>query len=231
MLAAQGSSRSRARTARICRARDPDPYIAPRPTYYKQDPRGPLKDFLPGPTCPRYRESRRPLDFPAEFRRSTWTPAHRIEPTPAKSRLEAAEKRRREGSPRAREDSFPHGSSRRQGIEGNAGDPRPLPRPVDLVVGLSSPKLTENEVESFSRMANVSDDVLRIIGKNRAWTKNYSVIVGLTKNPKTPVAMSMNFLARLSARDLGLLAVDRNVAEPLRIAAKKRVSAGSKKQE
>jgi hypothetical protein len=80
-------------------------------------------------------------------------------------------------------------------------------------------------------MANVSDDVLRIIGKNRAWTKNYSVIVGLTKNPKTPVAMSMNFLARLSARDLGLLAVDRNVAEPLRIAAKKRASAGSKKQE
>jgi hypothetical protein len=105
------------------------------------------------------------------------------------------------------------------------------PNKLISVSVLSSPKLTENEVESFSRMANVSDDVLRIIGKNRAWTKNYSVIVGLTKNPKTPVAMSMNFLARLSARDLGLLAVDRNVAEPLRIAAKKRASAGSKKQE
>ena len=77
-------------------------------------------------------------------------------------------------------------------------------------------------------MANVSDDVLRIIGSNRAWTKNYSVIVGLTKNPKTPVAMSMNFLARLSVRDLGLLAVDRNVAEPLRVAARKKVAAGAK---
>lgn len=102
------------------------------------------------------------------------------------------------------------------------------PNKLISVSVLSSPKLTENEVESFSRMANVSDDVLRIIGKNRAWTKNYSVIVGLTKNPKTPVAMSMNFLSRLSARDLGLLAVDRNVAEPLRIAAKKKVSAGPK---
>jgi hypothetical protein len=90
---------------------------------------------------------------------------------------------------------------------------------------LSSPKLTENEVEAFSRMANVSDDVLRIIGSNRAWTKNYSIVVGLTKNPKTPVAMSMNFLPRLSARDLGLLAVDRNVAEPLRVAAKKKLKA------
>jgi hypothetical protein len=100
------------------------------------------------------------------------------------------------------------------------------PNKLISVSVLSSPKLTENEVEAFSRMANVSDDVLRIIGKNRAWTKNYSVIVGLTKNPKTPVAMSMNFLSRLSARDLGLLAVDRNVAEPLRIAAKKKISAG-----
>jgi hypothetical protein len=102
------------------------------------------------------------------------------------------------------------------------------PNKLISVSVLSSPKLTENEVEAFSRMANVSDDVLRIIGKNRAWTKNYSVIVGLTKNPKTPVAMSMNFLSRLSARDLGLLAVDRNVAEPVRIAAKKKLSAGSK---
>ena len=102
------------------------------------------------------------------------------------------------------------------------------PNKLISVSVLSSPKLTENEVEAFSRMANVSDDVLRIIGKNRAWTKNYSVIVGLTKNPKTPVAMSMNFLSRLSARDLGLLAVDRNVAEPLRIAAKKKISAGPK---
>ena len=29
---------------------------------------------------------------------------------------------------------------------------------------LSSPKLTDQEVESFARMANVSEDVLRIIG-------------------------------------------------------------------
>jgi hypothetical protein len=93
---------------------------------------------------------------------------------------------------------------------------------------LSSPKLTEKEVETFARMANVSDDVLRIIGSNRAWIKNYSVVVGLTKNPKTPVAMSMNFLARLSTRDLGLLAVDRNVAEPLRVAARKKVAAGAR---
>ena len=40
---------------------------------------------------------------------------------------------------------------------------------------LSSPKVTEPEVAGFARMASVSEDVLRIIGHNRAWMKNYSV--------------------------------------------------------
>jgi hypothetical protein len=92
---------------------------------------------------------------------------------------------------------------------------------------LSSPKLTESEVESFARMATISDEVLRIIGANRAWTKNYNIVHGLTKNPKTPLAMSMNFMSRLNARDLSQLSVDRNVPEPLRIAARKRVVAST----
>jgi hypothetical protein len=88
---------------------------------------------------------------------------------------------------------------------------------------LSSPKLTENEIEGFARMASVSEDVLRTIGLNRAWTKKYSILVGLTKNPKTPLAISMNFMARLNDRDVTQLSVDRNVPEPLRVAARKRV--------
>lgn len=90
---------------------------------------------------------------------------------------------------------------------------------------LSSPKLTEQEVESFVRMGSVSEDVLRAIGANRAWTKNYGVILGLAKNPKTPLAMSLNFLARLNDGDLKQLSADRNIPEPLRLAARKRVVA------
>ena len=92
---------------------------------------------------------------------------------------------------------------------------------------LSSPKLTESEVEAIARMATVSEDVLRTIGSNRAWTKNYSVVLGLTKNPKTPLAMSMNLMQRLSDRDVAQLSVDRNVPEPLRVAARKRASSST----
>jgi len=89
---------------------------------------------------------------------------------------------------------------------------------------LSSPKVSEPEVESFARMANVSEDVLRIIGSNRVWLKNYGVVVGLTKNPKTPLGLSLNLMSRLNDRDMTMLSVDRNVPGPLRVAARKRAT-------
>ncbi|MGE5813070.1 MAG: hypothetical protein ACM36C_01160, partial [Acidobacteriota bacterium] len=85
------------------------------------------------------------------------------------------------------------------------------------------PKLAESEVEAFARMGNVSDEVLRIIGNNRSWTKNYGVIAALVRNPKTPPAISMNLMNRLNDRDMKMLAVDRNVPEGLRVAARKYV--------
>lgn len=90
---------------------------------------------------------------------------------------------------------------------------------------LSSPKVAEPEVEAFAKMANVSDDVLRIIGNNRAWMKNYGIVHSLTRNPKCPLGLSLNLMARLNDRDLAQLSVDRNVPEPLRIAARKKVVA------
>jgi hypothetical protein len=91
---------------------------------------------------------------------------------------------------------------------------------------LSSSKITEQEIEAYARMANVSDDVLRIIGSNRAWTKNYGVVVALTRNPKTPIGLSLNLMARLNDRDLNVLSMDRNVPEPLRAAARRKVVFG-----
>jgi hypothetical protein len=88
---------------------------------------------------------------------------------------------------------------------------------------LTSPKLTEAEVESFARMGNVSEDVLRIIGSNRAWMKNYGVVVALIKNAKTPLSISLTLMHRLLERDLVKLSVDRNVTDPLRVAAKRKV--------
>jgi hypothetical protein len=88
---------------------------------------------------------------------------------------------------------------------------------------LSCPRVTEQEIEVFARMGNISDDILRTIGSTRAWVKNYNIVLSLTKNPKTPLALSLTFLNRLNDRDLRGISLDRNVPEPLRIAARKKV--------
>jgi hypothetical protein len=86
--------------------------------------------------------------------------------------------------------------------------------------------VNEAEIEAFTKMGNVSEDVLRIIGQNRGWTKNYGVILGLCRNPKTPPAIGMSFIQRLNEKDLKTIATDRNAKEGLRLLAKKMVSKG-----
>jgi hypothetical protein len=98
------------------------------------------------------------------------------------------------------------------------------PNKIVAVAVLSSPKLTGSEVESIARMASVSEEILRIIGQTRAWMKNYNVVAGLVRNPKTPVALSMNLLARLSEKDLRTLSTDRNIPDVLRITARKKLT-------
>ena len=88
---------------------------------------------------------------------------------------------------------------------------------------LSSPKVNESEIEAYAKMGNVSEDVLRIIGTNRSWTKSYAIFSALVKNPKTPPAISMQFVPRLNEKDLKKLTTDRNAPESVRLAAKKYV--------
>jgi hypothetical protein len=93
---------------------------------------------------------------------------------------------------------------------------------------LSSPRLSLGEVEAFAKMATVTEDVLRAIAQNRGWMKNYGVAHGLTRNPKTPVALSLTLLHRLIERDVKAIATDRNVPEPLRLAARKKLAAAQR---
>ena len=101
-------------------------------------------------------------------------------------------------------------------------------RLVSLAV-LGSPKITEAEIEGIASMKNVSDEVLRRIGTNRDWTKKYTVINSLVKNPRTPLPIAMGFISRLQPRDIKALAVDRNVPEAIRRSAQRFVKAQTQK--
>jgi hypothetical protein len=88
---------------------------------------------------------------------------------------------------------------------------------------LSSPKVTESEIETIAKMGSVSEEIIRTIAKTRAWMKRYGIVASLARNPKTPVAISMHLLSRLNDKDLRGISTDRNVPEALRIAARQKI--------
>ena len=86
---------------------------------------------------------------------------------------------------------------------------------------LGSPRSPTPEIEAFSAMKNVSDEILRKIGNHREWTKRYAVFKNLVRNPRTPIGIALTLVPRLSPRDIKGLSVDRNVPEPVRKHAQK----------
>jgi hypothetical protein len=88
---------------------------------------------------------------------------------------------------------------------------------------LQSPRLTEQEVEAFASMPNLTDEVLRLIANNRNFRKNYVVVRNLMNNPKTPLDVTLHMLPILNALDLKRLCVNKNIPETLRSTASKLV--------
>lgn len=91
-------------------------------------------------------------------------------------------------------------------------------RPVCAAV-IMNPRITDQEVETIAALKSVNAEVLRLIGTSRAWTRSYTVIHNLVRNPKTPVGLSLNFLNRLQGKDLRQLGQNKNIAEVVRTMA------------
>ncbi|HEX2252838.1 MAG TPA: hypothetical protein VHQ65_06200 [Thermoanaerobaculia bacterium] len=86
---------------------------------------------------------------------------------------------------------------------------------------LDSNTFSEQEMESLAANRSLDDKVLGEIGKRREWVGKYRVMQALASNPRTPLAVSVKLVARLSVRDLRLLSFDRNVPEAVRAMAKR----------
>jgi hypothetical protein len=107
-------------------------------------------------------------------------------------------------------------------MKGSSEARRALIRDSNKVVQravLQSPRLTDQEVESYASMANLTDEILRLIATNRNFRKNYTVVRNLMNNPKTPLDVTLHMLPILNAMDLKKLTTNKNVPETLRTTA------------
>ncbi len=80
----------------------------------------------------------------------------------------------------------------------------------------NNPRISEQEIEGIAAMRTVTEDVLRSIASNRQWSRSYSIVHNLARNPRTPIANAMTIMNRLQLRDLVLLSKNRNVSDAVR---------------
>lgn len=97
---------------------------------------------------------------------------------------------------------------------------------------LSSPKVSDQEIETFANLKNVRENVLRDIARNHKFMKSYVVVRNLSNNPRTPLDLSLGLVKNLMSPDLKTLSMNKNVPDTLRKMAQKlfkmRTSSGGK---
>ena len=86
---------------------------------------------------------------------------------------------------------------------------------------LTSPKMGNAEAETVAGLKNVNEEVLRALGTDRKWLKSRVVIRNLANNPRTPIDVALTLIKMLSKLELKNLGANRNVAEPVRVIARK----------
>jgi hypothetical protein len=86
---------------------------------------------------------------------------------------------------------------------------------------LENPRISDTDVEAYAKSTNLSEDVLRGIANKKEWCKKYGIVKALVQNPKAPLGVTLDFIKRLSLKDVEQLSKNRNVPETLRSAARR----------
>lgn len=95
---------------------------------------------------------------------------------------------------------------------------------------IKNPRISEQEIEIISHSRNVSEEVLQEVLRRKDAMKRYTVVHNLARNPKVPIPVAINLVFRLNDRDLKMLQVNRNVAEAVRMTARKQIAAREQRQ-
>jgi hypothetical protein len=89
---------------------------------------------------------------------------------------------------------------------------------------IQSPKLTENEVLTYSKNKATPEDVLRIIGNSREWTRSRAIKYALAVHPKTQMPVAMKFLNHLTDLELKNIMKSKDVPGQISIHARRLLS-------
>ena len=86
---------------------------------------------------------------------------------------------------------------------------------------LKNARITEDEVIKLSASKTASDEIIRLIARNREWMKLAIVKSNLVSNPKTPIAISLRLVRFLTSKNLTSLLKSKSISNVLRNEAAK----------
>ncbi len=81
---------------------------------------------------------------------------------------------------------------------------------------LKSPRVNDKDAEDYASMRCLSEELIVMISNKRDWMRNYQVMLGVVKHPKSPPRITMNLMPLVKDRELKLLSKDRNLPEMTR---------------
>lgn len=95
--------------------------------------------------------------------------------------------------------------------------------PIVATTALDTPGISEGEIIRIAGLRNVAEDVLRAIGQNKDWTRQYQVKKNLVSNPRTPFGQASKWIPHLYESDLKAIAKSREVPGAIQTAAKQQL--------
>jgi hypothetical protein len=115
----------------------------------------------------------------------------------------------------------------RRAMLGTAAERLLLVRDNNRLVAIAaakSPLMREDEAARISASRAVSEDVLRILARNREFTRNYQIKLNLITNPRTPFTFSARLIPHLRESDLNSIAKSKNVPSAIIQAVQQQLS-------
>ncbi|MEE9591704.1 MAG: hypothetical protein V3W26_04255 [Thermodesulfobacteriota bacterium] len=93
------------------------------------------------------------------------------------------------------------------------------PNEMILITVLKNPRITDEELIKIVNSKDTSAKILRFIAGKKKFLKNYSIKLGLVKNPKTPRTLALKFLKSLKEKDIRNISKSKSIPTVVSAAA------------
>ncbi|MEE8184988.1 MAG: hypothetical protein V3T96_01130 [Thermodesulfobacteriota bacterium] len=93
------------------------------------------------------------------------------------------------------------------------------PNEMILITVLKNPRITDEELIKIANSKDTSAKILRFIAGKKKLLKNYSIKLGLVKNPKTPRTLALKFLKSLKEKDIRNISKSKSIPTVVSAAA------------